>query len=72
MLGSQLLPLKYALVEGGLLFDPVMQLDPEGKLVYLIDVEAVSAGTADVRATIRSGSSPTAISASEPTWITED
>ena len=69
---TKLLPLKYELTNGRLLFDAVPTLAPDDKLVYIVEVEGVSQGVADVRATLRSGLNNTAVSTSEPTWVVAD
>lgn len=71
-LGDKLLPLKYALAGGKLLFDPLETLPQDAKAVYTVEVEATSAGLADVQATLHSGLNKSALSASEPTWIISD
>ncbi|MBI3863045.1 MAG: hypothetical protein HY290_14230 [Planctomycetia bacterium] len=65
------LPLRHKLDGNQLLFDAEEQLEPGAHLVYLIEVEALRAGRADLRASLTSALSSTPITTIEPTTIVE-
>jgi uncharacterized repeat protein (TIGR01451 family) len=63
--------LKFAVDERKVVFDPVDLLEPNGRLVYTIEVEALRAGPAEFRASLTNSLGSTAVTASEPTTIVE-
>jgi uncharacterized repeat protein (TIGR01451 family) len=67
--GDKLLPLKYAADGNKVVFDPVEKLEPNARLAYTFEVEALRAGPADFRASLTSTLGRTPVTASEPTSI---
>jgi len=63
--------LKYAAEANKLSFDPVTQLEPNARLVYRFEVEALRPGPAEFRASLSSSLSSTPVTAVEPMTIVE-
>jgi uncharacterized repeat protein (TIGR01451 family) len=70
-IGSQDVPLKYTLDGGQFVFDPVDQLEPNVRLMYTIEVEALRPGPAEFRASLSSSLSSTPVKTLEPMMIVE-
>jgi hypothetical protein len=68
--GENPLPLKYSEEDGKLTFDAVDQLAPNARLTFAIEVEALHPGVAELRARLTSALGTTAVTAAEPTVIT--
>jgi uncharacterized repeat protein (TIGR01451 family) len=69
--GDAALNLKYSVEGRRVVFDPVEQLEPNVRLVYTFEVEALRAGLAEFRASLTSSLGNTVVTASEPTSIVE-
>jgi hypothetical protein len=69
--GDTVLPVKCELQGNKLLFDAVEQLEPNARLVYVINFEALRAGPAEFRASLTSALGSTPVTATEPTIIVE-
>ncbi|MGE5191738.1 MAG: hypothetical protein ACM3U2_04505, partial [Deltaproteobacteria bacterium] len=69
--GDTTLNLKFAVDGRRVIFDPVEQLQPNARLVYTFEVEALRAGLAEFRASLTSSLGRTAVIVSEPTSIVE-
>ncbi len=70
-LDQQPLSLKYAAEANKLIFDRVELLEPNGRLTYSFEVEALRPGPAEFRASLTSTLSSTAVTVIEPTMIAE-
>ncbi len=68
---DKLLPLKYSVEKGKVLFEAVEQLEPNARLMYTFEVDALRAGSAEFRARLTSALGNTAVTASEPTVIVD-
>jgi uncharacterized repeat protein (TIGR01451 family) len=69
--GDTKLDLKFAVEERKVVFEPVEQLEPNVRLTYSIEVEALRAGPAEFRASLTNSLGNTPVTASEPTTIVE-
>jgi len=69
--GDSVLPVKCEQHGNKLLFDAVEQLEPNARLIYVIEFEALRAGPAEFRASLTSALGGAAVTAAEPTVIVE-
>ena len=69
--GEQEIRLKSTVQGAKIVFDPMTELEPNGRLVYIIEVEAIRPGTGELRASLSSSLSGTPVTSSEPTVVTE-
>jgi hypothetical protein len=69
--GDSVLPVKCEQQGNKLLFDAVEQLEPNARLVYVVEFEALRAGPAEFRASLTSSLGGAAVTAAEPTVIVE-
>ncbi|HEY2250063.1 MAG TPA: hypothetical protein VGH74_03340, partial [Planctomycetaceae bacterium] len=65
------MPLKYTIEGSRLVFDQVAQLEPAVRLTYVIEVEALRPGPAELRASLSSSLSSTPVTTMEPMTIVE-
>ena len=68
---GQPLDLKFERQGQRLIFEPIEQLGPDARVVFLIEVEGLQAGKGEFTATLTSSLSRAAVSVSEPTGVTE-
>ena len=68
---EKLLSVKYAAEGTKVVFEPVDQLEPNTRLVYTFEVEALRPGPAEFRASLTSALGSTAVTATEPTTIVQ-